>query len=128
MVAYNDFGDPKDFEEIREKMKMNRYANGTIKKLKEMTDAEFHRDVIEELSFFGLNLNDMEKFFYNERNRILELSDKFNKGELKPLSLDYLYDELEALVEHSKTVGCNHKTYSDLTGESCDFYEPNFDS
>ena len=119
MVEYN-FDNP---EEFAEHIRMLKETNGSLKQLKEIkTYSEFYRAVNEELSFFKINLGDLEKYLYIERNIALGLSNRFKDGELSHLSLDELYDELELLVEHSKTVNYNHRVYSDITGETCEFY------
>ena len=122
MEEYNS-EDPKKFEKIMEKIRMDRYAGNTIRRLQEMTETQFNQEVDEELTFRRMNLGRMEKFLYNERNMILALSGKFNKEGLKPLSLDRLYNDFEDLVEQSNIVHSVYETYSKITEEPCNFYE-----
>lgn len=109
-----------EFEELKEMIKYQARTKMQLKKFK--TEKDFAEEVRKELIENGLDIETLDGFLYNERDKAFELYNQFNGGELKHWSLKDLNDEFNNLVCDFEYVYEIDERYTDLTKEKNDFY------
>ena len=108
------------FEELKEMIKYTARTKMQLKRIK--TEKGFYNAVRNELVKYDLDVDKINKFLYNERNLIFNLSKKFKASELKNWPLELMLDEMEELAKQDELVRTANGKYSELTGKSSDFY------